>query len=330
MESTYASVEAGGGKPENYIPNLTRLAEENISFSDTDKMGGLISYSGSSWTMAALIASTAGVPYRLPIEGNTVGEYENVLPGAVTLGEVLQDAGYHNYFMCGSDAEFGGRKLYFQQHGDYEIFDYYTAIEDGLIPKDYYEFWGFEDEKLFRYAKEKLTDIANGGESFNFTRLTVDTHHMEGYVCALCKNDYAEQYANVIACSDRQIVDFIKWIQQQSWYKDTVIILTGDHISMNNTFWNDIPADYNRRAYNCFINTGKEKNDIRLKNRRIYSMDLFPTTLGAMGIQIEGDRLGVGTNLFSDKDTLAEAEDDFEQETMRYSDYYYQHFIRNR
>lgn len=328
MESTYASLEEGGGKPYNYIPNLTRLAEENISFSDTEKMGGLISYAGSSWTMAALMASTAGVPYSLPIEGNSVGEYERILPGAVTLGEVLRDAGYQNYFMCGSEAEFGGRQKYFQQHGDYKIFDYFTAIEDGLIPEDYYEFWGFEDEKLFQYAKEKLTDIANEGQPFNFTMLTVDTHHMEGYICRLCDNQYPEQYANVIVCSDRQTADFISWVQEQSWYKDTVIVLVGDHISMNNTFWDDIPENYNRRTYNCFMNTGKENENIELKNRNVHSMDLFPTTLGALGAQIEGDRLGLGTNLFSGKETLAETMDDFEQESLRYSNYYYEHLIQ--
>ena len=35
-------------------------------------------------------------------------------------------------------------------------------------------------------------------------------------------------------------------------------------------------------------------------------MDMFPTTLAAMGVQIEGDRLGLGTNLFSKRATLAE------------------------
>ena len=35
-------------------------------------------------------------------------------------------------------------------------------------------------------------------------------------------------------------------------------------------------------------------------------MDLFQTTLAAMGTKIDGDRLGLGTNLYSDKETLAE------------------------
>ena len=35
-------------------------------------------------------------------------------------------------------------------------------------------------------------------------------------------------------------------------------------------------------------------------------MDLFPTTLAAMGVEIEGDRLGLGTNLFSERDTIVD------------------------
>ena len=42
-------------------------------------------------------------------------------------------------------------------------------------------------------------------------------------------------------------------------------------------------------------------------------MDLFPTTLAAMGVEIEGDRLGLGTNLFSDRDTIL---DEFGQEEV--------------
>ena len=35
-------------------------------------------------------------------------------------------------------------------------------------------------------------------------------------------------------------------------------------------------------------------------------MDVFSTTLAALGFTIEGDRLGLGTNLFSARETLAE------------------------
>ena len=35
-------------------------------------------------------------------------------------------------------------------------------------------------------------------------------------------------------------------------------------------------------------------------------MDIFPTTLACIGARIEGNRLGLGTNLFSEEQTLAE------------------------
>ena len=45
-------------------------------------------------------------------------------------------------------------------------------------------------------------------------------------------------------------------------------------------------------------------------------MDLFPTTLAAMNVRIEGDRLGLGTNLYGTRKTLLEEQgrDKLEQE----------------
>ena len=51
------------------------------------------------------------------------------------------------------------------------------------------------------------------------------------------------------------------------------------------------------------INGQKEKPE---KRRTYATIDLFPTTLSAMGVDIEGDRLGLGTDLYSDTPTLTE------------------------
>jgi phosphoglycerol transferase len=51
---------------------------------------------------------------------------------------------------------------------------------------------------------------------------------------------------------------------------------------------------------------------------------MFPTTLAAMGCTIEGDRLGIGTNLFSGKPTLTEkyGYDKLNLEISKRSDFY--------
>jgi len=326
METTYASVEEGGGKPVNYIPQLTELTKNNISFSNSNQMGGGRVSPGCEFTMGAIVGTASGVPFKSMIEGNSMYNYAQFLPGLTTLGEILEREGYTNYFLCGSDAEFGGRKLFYEKHGDYNIHDYYYAIDKGYIPEDYHEFWGYEDFKLFEIAKEELEQLGSTGEVFNYTMLTVDTHHPAGYICELCEEQYEQPYANVISCSDRQIAEFVSWIEGQYWAQNTTVVLIGDHTSMAADFWDDI-GDYGRRTYNCFLNLPRGLNIERTKNREFNTLDYFPTILASLGAKMEGERVGLGTNLFSDRLTLTEElGEDYVQELYKYSDYYVENF----
>lgn len=328
METTYASVSEGGGKAVNYIPELTELAKENISFSNDNDLGGAFACYNTGWTMGGLLSSSSGVNYQLPIQGNEAGEYEKFLPGLTTLGDILEKADYQNYFMCGSDATFGGRSDFLSQHGNYQIFEHDTAIEDGIIPEGYHAYWGMEDMYLYEYAKQELTRIAKSDEPFNFTMLTVDTHHSEGYICELCGNEYAIPFENVLICASRQVSEFVAWAKEQDWYENTTIVITGDHHSMKADFWDDI-GDYERKIYNCFINLPAGLSAYQTQNREFTVLDMFPTVLTALGVEIEGERLGLGTNLFSEMQTLPEqmGSASFNEELSRYSYYYQTHFV---
>ena len=80
---------------------------------------------GTTWTMAAMVGQTSGLPLKLPFDGEKYyGNYSKMLPGAWTLGDILGEAGYHQVLMMGSDSSFAGRGDYFSQHGNYEINDY--------------------------------------------------------------------------------------------------------------------------------------------------------------------------------------------------------------
>jgi putative glycosyltransferase (exosortase G-associated) len=326
METTYASTDDGGAQIVSYIPNLTRLAEENISFSDWDKLGGFHSTNGTGITMGALFGTTTGAAYSLGSEVNEMLAQGSFMSGITSLGDILNEKGYRQEFLCGSDGDFAGRKTYFQQHGNYEVFDLYTAREKGYIPDDYFVWWGFEDYILYDIAKDELTKLAAEGEPFNFTMLTVDSHHIDGYMCKLCRNDFDNVTANVMTCADEQVDAFITWCQQQDFYDNTVIIVTGDHPRMDTSLVEGV-SYYDRTVYNCFINTDKN-GEYRLTNRIFTPMDIFPTTLSALGFEIEGERLGLGTNLFSDKKTLAEENgfDWLDTELSKTSQYYYKEF----
>lgn len=307
METTYSDVDDGGAFDENVIPELTEIAQTNEDFSGADpKLNGGYSLAGTTWTMGAMFAQTSGLPLNISISANDMDTQDSFFPGVTTLGDVLSDAGYTQTLLIGSEAQFGGRKLYFQEHGNYEMEDYSYAIENGLIPSDYKVWWGYEDQKLFEFAKEKLLQLSQGDEPFNLTMLTVDTHFEDGYVCEQCPTEYDTQYSNVMACSSRQVGEFLKWIQQQDFYENTTIVISGDHPTMDSDYCAEIDQEgnYDRRVFTAYINAAAYAQD---QQERTYStFDNFPTTLAALGVQIDGDRLGLGTNLFSGTKTLLE------------------------
>lgn len=72
--------------------------------------------------------------------------------------------------------------------------------------------------------------------------------------------------------------------------------------------------------YNCY------RENIQ---RKYTTVDLFPTTLAAMGVKIEGNRLGLGVNLYSGEKTLYEqyGKDYLEVELLKDSKLYRQKLL---
>ena len=330
MESTYTNKENGGAYDFDYMEELSKLAKENINFSNTNLIGGAHSSFGTSWTIAATIAQTSGVPLKSNFAQNDEESYKNgLVNGAYSIGEILKKEGYKNYIMVGSDLTFGGRRVYYKEHGDYKVFDYYTAIEDNIIDDGYYVNWGYEDKKLFDYAKEELTKISKNDEPFNFTMLTADTHFPDGYMDNSCEIVSDDHYLNSVHCSSKKLNDFINWIKKQDFYKNTTIILIGDHLSMNTYSFDKIDPNYERSVYNVFINSAI--NTKCNKNRSFTTFDYFPTTLASLGVKIKGEKLGLGTNLFSCEKTLSEEYgNNYIDERLKEKSIYYNKCISNK
>lgn len=328
METTYASDKAGGRQGDNnYIPLLTELANQEISFSNTEKLGGFHSNTGAGWTMGAIFSAESGIPFAFPIEGNSMDKRAEFATGTITLGDILAEKGYAQEFLCGSNAEFAGRKNFFEQHGNYQIYDLSTALSNGVLKPGEEVWWGFEDRMLYEIAKDELTRLSDSSQPFNLTMLTVDTHHVDGWVCELCEGKYPDQVANVISCADNQVFDFIEWCKEQDWYDNTTIVIQGDHPRMDQSLVDGIDY-YDRTIYNCFINTGFDKDLLNCSNREFTAFDMYPTVLASIGFKVPDDRLGLGVNMFSGKETLAEklGYDFIESEITKSSDYYKQFY----
>ncbi|HPF83386.1 MAG TPA: LTA synthase family protein [Bacilli bacterium] len=304
MENTYSNYDNGGIQHDNYISELDELAKNNINFSNNDNIGGALHLVGTAWTIGAMVAQTSGIGLSIPIECNSYDSYDSFLPGAYSLGDILNKNGYTQMLMVGSEATFAGRASYFKNHGDYIIKDYNTAKKDKIIEKDHSVFWGMEDSYLIKYAKKELTNLSKSDKPFNFTMLTVNTHGPNGNLEDSCDKTYSDYYANTIACSSKQISNFINWIKEQDFYNNTTIIIAGDHLTMATTDIVKSDNNYTRTTFNTIINSPIEAANSQ--NRLFSNIDMFPTTLASLGVKIDGNKLALGINLFSNEKTIIE------------------------
>ena len=309
MENTFLSKELGGYMEENLIPELTELANEGYVFSHTEnKLGGFLPSTGAGWSVAAMVNMGIGLPMKVPTDGNAYGSAGNFLPGATAMGDILHAQGYEQTVMFGAEAAFGGLDHYFNLHGEFNIFDYRAAIEKGLIPEDYYVWWGYEDDKLYEYARAELTRLYETGKPFHFIMETADTHAPEGYLSPNAEKKFPDQYSNAIYYSQAEAVKFVRWIQSQPFYDNTTVVIIGDHLTMASCISEKV-KDYQRTCFNLILNPDESLTNLpetQFRNRQWASFDMFPTMLASIGVKIDGNRLGIGTNLFSDEKTLFE------------------------
>lgn len=339
MENTLGSLKNGGQMEPSRIPELEQLATTpgNVAFSNHPVgLGGAVPATGTTWTVAGMVAQSSGVPLRETLFGlsnNEQGALRNFLPGSYGIGQVLAREGYNQTFIMGSDASFGGRDKLLGQHGGYTILDHAHMESTGKLPPNYNVWWGYEDRKLFEFGREEATRLAAQGKPFNLQLLTADTHFTDGYLDQTCPTPYARQYDNVHACSSARVAEFVAWIQQQPFGPDTTIVLSGDHLGMQTPYYEEVTTTpgYQRTVYNAFINPAI--TTAHSHNRLFTAFDMYPSTLAALGVQVSGERLGLGTNLFSGEPTLLESYGNLaalNEELSKRSQYYEKHIVNGQ
>ena len=138
------------------------------------------------------------------------------------------------------------------------------------------------------------------------TFFTIDTHAPSGLYDPDCvksadENDDDERLKASLRCVSREVDKFLKNIKSKPFYNNTTIIIFGDHRFPGNRLVKDFP---DKKWVNVFINITRAA--VTEEGRLFSDIDMFPTILSSINFDIEGGRLGLGTDLFSDKKTLVE------------------------
>lgn len=307
FEATYLNEKNREFFKDDFMPEMRRLAEENINFSGDDDIGGMIAVDGTQWTQAGLVSQTCGIPLHLPIvKHNKFLPKHGYLPEAYCLSDVLADAGYNQVFMTGMEGSYAGVDRFWKTHGNVKVlsWEYFKPKYNLQDDADPVRRRILRDKMFLEDAKEQLQQLAQKKQPFALTLMTMDTHGGWEYADGEnCGHEYAEHYKNVYKCSDAKVADFVRWIQKQDFYKNTTVVVVGDHLVMNDDIF-DNGEHLQRRILNIFINADKPL--IRSKFRQFSSFDIYPTIVEALGAHIRGRKLGLGVSLFAALPTLLE------------------------
>jgi phosphoglycerol transferase len=285
-----------------WTPEINAIRDRSVDFPP-----GGVNVAGTSWTIAGITGKLCGIPLNMPMGINEYhGKLPTYLPHAKCLMDLLADKGYNQLYMQGSSGDFTQKRAFWTTHGNVAVHDIEYYKGKGKIPEDYYVFWGFEDRKLYDFAKEELDSLARLGKPFALYLLTVDTHQPEGYLddsCATQIPDNGKKYPRALHCASRQLDSFISWAKAQSWYGNTVISVMGDHSLGQLSEKADVPVSDTLYWVSFLLNSSVAKS---IEGRRYSSLDMFPTLLEAMGFSLEGHAIGLGRSLFANRPTALE------------------------
>lgn len=241
---------------------------------------------GATWTMAGIVATQCGVPLIVYSEGDA----RTFLPGATCLGDVLHARGYRNVFLGGASLSFAGKGRFLRDHGYAETWGREEWRKAGVQLGEMNAF-GLYDDALFERAQSRLAQLHAAGQPFNLTLLTLDTHNPFGFMSNACRRRGAADFGGIVRCASSQIAEFIEFARARGYLQDTVIVVIGDHLAVPNPLYDKLEqAGARRGMFNLIVG---EKLP-RPNTDELLPVDMFPTLLELVGMEVQGDRLALG------------------------------------
>ncbi|OZG31346.1 phosphoglycerol transferase [Rickettsia endosymbiont of Culicoides newsteadi] len=201
------------GNQQNITPNLDRLAEQSIFFTNL--------YAVGTRTVRGLEAITLSVP---PTPGSSIiRRPEN--QSLFNIATVFRNQGYVTNFLFGGYSYFDNLQNYFHGNG-------YNIIDRGNLKSNEISFaniWGVADEDILIKALELADQNYHQGKAFFSLIMTTSNHRpytfTEGRIDLLSGSgrNAAVKY------TDYAIGRFLELAKTHPWFDNTIFVITADH-----------------------------------------------------------------------------------------------------
>ncbi len=287
FEQAYESPEIMG---EDLLGPLTDATEEWMRWDSLEQQPG------TGWTIAGIVASQCGIPLKNEgledglVDRNALGEAEErFLPGAVCLGDVLEQHGYRSVFLGGADAGFAGKGKFLEQHGYDEVLDRRDwqcsgarrISTPGACPTI----------GCWRTPVSSSPRCVRQDRPYNLTLLTVDSHE-PGLVGPACEQGDDGPVRAAVRCTADEVAGFLADIEREGVLEDTAVVVMGDHLAMIGA--TSELADELQDAPRGVFHRATTPLDVEPVPGPIDHFSILPTTLELLGLPVPGGRLGLG------------------------------------
>ncbi len=194
------------------LPEFENLISQGIHFSRI--------YSSGTRTSKGLPAIISGYPAQ---PGSPVIMNSRKVKSLPSIGRSLKQEGYSTSFYYGGDLEFDNMKVFLTRANMDKLVGRSDFPADLTKSK-----WGAHDHNVF---EKVAADLKKENKPFFCCILTLSSHEPFEVPAPtrFTGKDHESMFKNSLNYADRSISDFIKSIKTESWYENTLIIITADH-----------------------------------------------------------------------------------------------------
>ena len=268
-----------GGNYSGYTPFIDSLLRVSLTF-DVSVANGKKSIDA----MPSILASIPSLetPYIISHYAN------NQISG---FPDLLKKKGYYTAFFHGAPNGSMGFDSFARMIG----FDDYFGLNEYPDKRDFDGMWGVWDEPFFDFFASKLNSFK---QPFMASIFSVSSHHPfevpEQYKGKFKKGP--APIVEVVGYTDYALKKFFSEISSQSWYANTLFVITADHTneSVHKEFQNDFGS------YSIPVIFYKPDSDLRgVKKKIAQQVDIMPTVLHYLNY--DEDFIAFGNNLLDDR-----------------------------
>ena len=287
LETTYFDHSRFG----ELLPRLTELSQQATRFEQVRH--GYLTW----WTMGGLVGSQCGVPL-IPFgdsNNNELTGFDQFLPGATCVADLLKSAGYRTGFIGGAALEFAGKGDFLASHSYQQLWGR-KQLRKALGRDVPVNVWGYYDDATLGFARQQFREMYAETTPFLLSILTVDTHPPAGFPSPRCAREGLlkgdDGVLDAVRCTDFLVAEFIEFVRRHDVDNNTLVVVSTDHYSQKNTVHDRLVSADRRLLFWTFPPDQEQGREVTTRGS---TYDMGPTVLAMAGAPVRG--LGFGRNL---------------------------------